>query len=379
MTRIKLEYLLCILLLILALSCSKGKQEVSKKTTEETNIIETYTIGDFKLIRKIDVHAHINSKTSKMIDLAKENNFRLLNMAVDVKGHNYPSVRKQIEIREALYKESPGTMVFGTAFTLDGWDDPDWSDRVIKQLKSDFDLGAVSVKTWKNIGMDAKDKDGNLIFLDDPKFDPVFNFIKNQGKVYISHAGEPHNCWIPLDSMTVKNDFNYFSKHPEYHMFLHPEMPSYEDQIEHRNNRLVRNGDLPFIGAHMASLEWSVDRMTSFLDRFPNASLDLAERVSHIQYQSQRDRKKVRDFFIKYQDRILYATDFGEDNESVPAELEEYMMEVWQNDWKYFCTDEMVTVPQLDTPVKGLALPKTVIDKLYKLNAEAIFTNAWVK
>ena len=119
--------------------------------------------------------------------------------------------------------------------------------------------------------------------------------------------------------------------------------------------------------------------MTSFLDRFPNASLDLAERVSHIQYQSQRDRKKVRDFFIKYQDRILYATDFGEDNESVPAELEEYMMEVWQNDWKYFCTDEMVTVPQLDTPVKGLALPKTVIDKLYKLNAEAIFTNAWVK
>ena len=256
MTRIKLEYLLCILLLILALSCSKGKQEVSKKTTEETNIIETYTIGDFKLIRKIDVHAHINSKTSKMIDLAKENNFRLLNMAVDVKGHNYPSVRKQIEIREALYKESPGTMVFGTAFTLDGWDDPDWSDRVIKQLKSDFDLGAVSVKTWKNIGMDAKDKDGNLIFLDDPKFDPVFNFIKNQGKVYISHAGEPHNCWIPLDSMTVKNDFNYFSKHPEYHMFLHPEMPSYEDQIEHRNNRLVRNGDLPFIGAHMASLEW---------------------------------------------------------------------------------------------------------------------------
>ena len=379
MTRIKLEYLLCILLLILALSCSKGKQEVSKKTTEETNIIETYTIGDFKLIRKIDVHAHINSKTSKMIDLAKENNFRLLNMAVDVKGHNYPSVRKQIEIREALYKESPGTMVFGTAFTLDGWDDPDWSDRVIKQLKSDFDLGAVSVKTWKNIGMDAKDKDGNLIFLDDPKFDPVFNFIKNQGKVYISHAGEPHNCWIPLDSMTVKNDFNYFSKHPEYHMFLHPEMPSYEDQIEHRNNRLVRNGDLPFIGAHMASLEWSVDRMTSFLDRFPNASLDLAERVSHTQYQSQRDRKKVRDFFIKYQDRILYATDFGEDNETVPAELEEYMMEVWQNDWKYFCTDEMVTVPQLDTPVKGLALPKTVIDKLYKLNAEAIFPNAWVK
>lgn len=31
-------------------------------------------------------------------------------------------------------------------------------------------------------------------------------------------------------------------------------------------------------------------------------------------------------------------------------------MEVWLNDWKCFNADEMVAVPQLDTPVKGLAL-----------------------
>ncbi len=37
----------------------------------------------------------------------------------------------------------------------------------------------------------------------------------------------------------------------------------------------------------------------------------------------------------------------------------------------------MVKVPQLDTPVQGLALPKEVIDKLYRMNAERIFPNAW--
>ncbi|MCF6296999.1 MAG: amidohydrolase family protein [Flavobacteriaceae bacterium] len=122
---------------------------------------------------------------------------------------------------------------------------------------------------------------------------------------------------------------------------------------------------------------WSVDKVSKFLDRFPNANLDLAERMSHTQYQSQRDREKVRNFFIKYQDRIVYATDIGEDNKTIIAELKKYIMEVWQNDWKYFNTDEMVTVPQLDTPVQGLTLPKEVIDKIYHLNAERIFWNAW--
>ncbi len=370
--------LLLISLIFITPQCVQKK---SKKPETMLNEIGSgpnhYGVEDFKKIRKIDVHAHINSETTTMINLARANNFKLLNMAVDVDGHNYPPIKEQVRIRSFLQKQDSDVMAFGTAFTLDGWDEPDWSDKVIRQLKSDFDLGAVSVKTWKNIGMEAKDKEGNLIFLDNPKFDPIFKFIESQGKVYISHAGEPKNCWLPLDSMTVKNDFDYFSEHPEYHMYLHPEMPSYEDQIMHRDNVLAKNTGLTFIGAHMASLEWSVDEATKFLERFPNANLDLAERISHTQYQSQRNREKVRDFFIKYQDRILYGTDFGEDDTTDPKELEKYMMEVWQNDWKYFNTDEMIAVPQLDTPVQGLLLPKDVVDKLYRLNAERIFPDAW--
>lgn len=366
-----------IALFLLTVQCAEKKDKQVETETVEAATSLNYTMDDFKKVGKIDTHAHINSETSTMIDLARDNNFRLLNMAVDVDGYNYPSIPEQVQIRSILQKENPKIMSYSTAFNLDGWDNPNWSDKTIQQLKEDFDNGANSIKTWKNIGMEAKDKNGNLIVLDDPKFDPVFKFIKDQGKVLISHAGEPHNCWLPLDSMTVKNDYNYFSEHPEYHMYLHPEMPSYQDQISHRDNMLAKNPDLIFIGAHMASLEWSVEEAAKFLDRFPNASLDLAERVSHTQYQSQRDREKVRDFFIKYQDRILYATDFGEDYTTVPAELEEYMMEVWLNDWKYFNTDEMVTVPQLDTPVQGLALPKEVVDKLYRLNAERIFPNEW--
>ena len=375
--KIYFYFLLGILLFSTTQCTQKKNKEVETKKTELESV-QNYTMEDFKKVKKIDSHAHVNAETKTMINLSIANNFRFLVVTVDPSGSSSSlTIKEKVRIRRLHKKENPEVFAYSTAFAIEGWDDPDWADKVIKQLKEDFDGGANSVKTWKNIGMKAKDKNGNDIFIDDPKLDPVFKFIKDQGKVLVSHAGEPLNCWLPLDSMTVKNDQNYFRKNPQFHMYLHPEMPSYQDQIMHRDNMLAKNPDLSFIGAHMASLEWSVDEAAKFLDRFPNANLDMAERISPTQYQSQRDREKVRDFFIKYQDRILYATDFGEGPNTVPAELEKYMMEVWLNDWKYFNTDEMVTVPQLETPVQGLALPKKVIDKLYRLNAERIFPDAW--
>lgn len=352
--------------LICLISCMNADKS-NIKTFDTSN----YSVEDFKTVRKFDIHVHINAPGKTMINLARAYNFRLLNVAVDVSS--YPPMKEQISVREKHFHEDPDLISFGTAFTLDDWDHPDWSNRTIDQLKNDFSHGAVAVKTWKNIGMEARDKAGNLITLDDPKFDPVIQFIEDQGKVLLSHAGEPKNCWLPLNEMTVKNDRDYFSENPIYHMYLHPEMPSYQEQIDQRDSMLAKHPNIPFVGFHMASLEWSVDRLAAFLDRFPNARVDLAERISHTQYQSQQDREKVRAFFVKYQDRIIYATDFQENEDTDLAALEKHMLQTWINDWRYFNTDEMVDVPQLEDPVKGLALPKNVVNKIYWDNAAALF------
>jgi hypothetical protein len=47
------------------------------------------------------------------------------------------------------------------------------------------------------------------------------------------------------------------------------------------------------------------------------------------------------------------------------------------SDWTYFATDGPVEVRQLDEPVKGLQLPRTVVEKLYRLNAERFFGDPW--
>lgn len=357
-------YLVILYAFFLATHCAPRKASEHSGT-------EHYAMSDFSKVRKIDTHVHVNTKGTTVIDMARANNFQLLNIAVSFSDKR-PLVN-QLEVRNYHLNNSPEVMQYSTAFSLENWDDEDWAEQVIAGLKKDFGNGALGVKIWKNIGMEYRDKNGELILISDPKFDPVFDFIEEQGKVLLSHAGEPKNCWLPLDSMTVKNDYNYFKANPQYHMYLHPEMPSYEDQVRHRDNMLAKHPNIPFVAVHMASLEWSVEHLSTFLDRFPNASVDLAERISHTQYQSQRDRKKVRDFFMNYQDRILYATDFQQGNNTDPEELKNYMMDTWLNDWKYFNTDEMVTVPQLDEPVQGLALPKSVVDKIYFENAAKIF------
>jgi len=144
-----------------------------------------------------------------------------------------------------------------------------------------------------------------------------------------------------------------------------------------RDRMLEKNKNLPFLGAHLASLEWSVEELAKFLDRFPNAVVDMAARMGQVQYQSQREREKVRNFMIKYQDRILYATDLTYAPDANPQEFKTEVHEKWLKDWMYLNTEEMMTAPEIDGEFQGLALPKSVIDKIYRINALKTFPAAF--
>jgi len=363
------------LLVLVALGLVACTPPKERPTETKVSAEKYYTAEDFKSVPKIDIHTHIRSELPVFVDLARENNFKLNSIVVDVP--TFASIEEQATILKQQQKDNPDIVRFTTSFTLEGWDDEGWSDKVIAKLQKDFDEGALGVKVWKNIGMIDRDKNGELITLDNPKFDPIFRFIKDQDKILLSHAGEPKSCWLPLDSMTLINDRNYFEGHPEYHMYLHPELPAYEAHIDARNKMLDKNPDIRFVGVHMASLEWSVDEIAKFLDKYPNVSVDMAERVRHLQYQAQHDYDRVREFFVKYQDRILYATDIIQNPDpGDTTRLIDYVTNLWRMDWQFFNTTEMVTVPQLGK-VKGLGLPKSIVDKIYYSNANRVFDNAW--
>jgi len=330
---------------------------------------EYYTLADFAKAKKIDVHTHVWTDRNTFVVQAKKDNFRMLNIVVDLsKGQEF--VEEQFDYCVDQKKAYPEEFEIATAFSIADWDNPDFTKNTIVWLDKCFAEGAIAVKIWKNIGMVFRDKNDELIMVDNPKLDPIFDHLAKRKIPLLGHLGEPKNCWLPLDEMTVNNDREYFEEHPEYHMYKHPELPSYEEQIAARDRMLEKHPDLVFMGAHMGSLEWSVDELAKRLDKFPNMSVDLAARMGQVFYQAIQNREKVRDFFIKYQDRILYATDKADDGEEDPDALQKDIHDRWLQDWHFFVTDDTMRSERVNGEFKGLRLPKEAVDKIFSQNAK---------
>jgi hypothetical protein len=341
----------------------------------------TYAIEDFVRVRKYDAHVHANTDDHTFLDVARDDGFEILSINVDYP--DFPTLATQAHVAHELHAADPKHFHFATTFSMKGFGGPNWTRDTTRAIDAEIKRGALAVKVWKNIGMVERNAAGKLIMLDDPGFDGVMAHLEARHIPLIAHQAEPYNCWLPLDKMTTENDRSYFLDHPEYHMYLHPEMPAYETLMSARDRFVAHHPALIFDGAHMASLEWSVDRLAAFFDAYPNAVVDLAARMTQVQYQSNADYEKVRRFFIKYQDRILYGTDLTENPPSAteraqnpPVELGEFHHEAesfWRSDWIYLATSAVQHIDAIKADSKGLALPKAVIDKIYYTNATRTF------
>lgn len=315
-------------------------------------------------ISKIDAHVHIRTENPAIMEFAKEQGFRFL--TITTRSSSQEVIDFQKGVAKSVDVTYPEDIAYITTFSMENFESPTWTEDVILGLERDFAEGADGVKVWKDIGMTFRDSLGNFIFIDDPKFDPILDFIASKGKTMIGHIGEPKNCWLPLDSMTVISDKEYFEGHPQYHMYLHPEYPSYERLIESRDNILDKHPDLIFVGAHLGSLEWDVDEVAKRLDLYPNLAVDLAARVCHLQVQ---DKEKVKEFILKYQDRLLYATDIVVNEESDMDDIIEELGAQWESDWAYFSNTEEMNSPKLYNSFEGLGLDEDVLRKIYSTNA----------
>ncbi len=111
-------------------------------------------------------------------------------------------------------------------------------------------------------------------------------------------------------------------------------------------------------------MEADVDQISDRLKLYPNFAIDTAAGVPHLMIQP---RDKVRTFFLKNQDRILYGTDLG----FQPGEDVLRICKAWEEhyalDWRYFSTGD--TFEYKGHKIEGLNLPRPVLRKLYHDNA----------
>ncbi len=323
---------------------------------------------EFKSFPKIDAHVHLETSDDSFVPLLQDNNLMLMTLVS--RSRSMPVIEEEFNYARDLHKDHPASIAFATTFSMDGFGEADWEKNTIEWLSKSFDEGAIALKLWKDIGMTFRDKDSTFILIDDPRFDPIFDFIEARDITFVNHNGEPKNCWMPLDEMTVSGDNWYFSHHPQYHMYLHPDYPSYDALNAARDRMLEKHPNLRYVGCHLGSQEWNVEELAKTLDKFPNMSVDMAARIIHFKVQ---DRDKVRAFIIKYQDRLLYGTDIlilDRDKSTGSMEkAEDILNRIWLSDWEYFTSGKIFLQKEKVKVYRGLNLPEAVLQKIYFKNA----------
>ena len=339
---------------------------------------EYYSAADFVGAPKVDAHVHYNTLDDGFVSFAKTLGMNLLTINTDAGEGFLPETQLQQAL--ALKKKHPGQFDFLGTFSVNDYGKSDFADQINATIDRCMNVGAKGLKVWKNIGMDLLDEQGNFVMADDPVFAPVFAHIEKQGIPMTAHLGEPKNCWLPYEQMTMTSDLNYYKQNPQYHMFQFPEKPSYEAQIIARDHLLERYPKIVFVGAHLGSLEWSIDEVAKRFDAHPNFMVDLAERVWYLQLQSVTNREKMISFLTTYQDRILFGSDIilTDRNSANREDKQKDMKELWLQQWKFFATDDIIptnyfTIASAPKEMKGLQLPRTIVDKIFYGNAKRVF------
>ena len=169
-------------------------------------------------------------------------------------------------------------------------------------------------------------------------------------------------------------------------MHLHPEAPSYEQQIMAQDHILERYPKLIFVGAHYGSMEWNLEELAKRLDKFPNFYVDISGRFEHCFEQTFRNRNMVIDFFKTYSNRILYGSDyFVSYNKQKWMNLfckcfpKTYMsllfnyiyIQIVKKHWLFLSTDKVIKTgrinnkPESPKHIEGLRLSKSIVDHIF--------------
>jgi hypothetical protein len=298
----------------------------------------------------IDTHTHMHRSAPGMVAALEKANWRCLSICDSREIGDQPSILDEMmRGTKILHSESKGRIAWATTFDPRPFENPNFAARVIANLQRDFKDESIAVKLWKNIGMAARSKSGDFLMPDSKVLTPILDAIDKAGKTLITHLAEPDAAWLPLGGES------YYRQHPEWHMYGKPEIPSKDAILQARDRMIARHPRLRVVGCHLGSNEEHLDQLATRLDSLPNFAVDVASRV---RYLARADRETVRQFLTKYQDRIIYATDFtlGQTDDARAASS---LLSTHEREWNYFAGPGDAS----------LGLPESILKKIFHNNA----------
>ncbi len=151
-----------------------------------------------------------------------------------------------------------------------------------------------------------------------------------------------------------------------------PALPTKEQLYMEVGHVLERHPNLKVIFAHFYFLSADLPRVAALLDAYPNVHLDISPG-SGMYVNFSKDWEAAREFFLTYQDRIIFGTDTGtsalrgERGRTRQGELEKY----WYMRTFLETTGAFQTPPafrQGPTTLYGIGLPEDALKRIYHDN-----------
>jgi predicted TIM-barrel fold metal-dependent hydrolase len=330
-----------------------------------------------KRLPRIDVHTHITPPGLERA-LALMDQWGIDGM-VNLSGMVPGPPRHMLETQLQIARASGGRIAVFTNvnFVKAIRTRPDYGAALAEELSVAKELGAVGLKIPKGLGLGYPAPDmQSVLAVDDPKLDPLFEEAGKLGMPVAIHTGDPKAFWLPPDEKNERID--ELRAHPEWSFYGEP-VPSWQELYAQFERRVARHPKTIFIGVHFGNDPEDPVNVGRMLDKYPNLYIDTAARVPEI---GRQDATKMRQFFEKYQDRILFGTDLGVgptqddmmygSNGSLPPTLDDERR-YFESTFRYFETSdkqfESPTPIQGRWKIDGIGLSEEVLRKLYFDNA----------
>ena len=235
--------------------------------------------------------------------------------------------------------------------------EPGWVDRAVAQLEADVAAGAVGIgEVSKSLGLSLRKPDGTRLAIDDPVMDPIWQAAARLDVPVFIHTADPAEFFEELDYTNER--WLELALFPNRH-YPQDEYPSFEQLVRERDNLFRRHPNTTFVTAHLGWQANDLSELGRLLDAMPNVHTE----VGAVLYDIGRQPRNARDFFIRYQDRILFGKD------SFQPEEYPYYWRVFETADDYF---DYYRPYHAFWKLYGLDLPDEVLRKLYYANAERI-------
>lgn len=325
---------------------------------------------------RLDVHTHIGldavERALKLMDWWGIDG--AVNLSGMYPGPPHHMLEKQLEAARA----SGGRIaVFANANFRHVLTETSYGQVMARELAESKRLGAIGLKIPKGLGLGYVAPGRNrLLAVDEPGLDPLFEKAGELGMPVAIHVGDPKAFWQPATPANERWD--ELQAHPEWSFHGEP-VPSWEELYAAFERRVARHPKTTFIAVHFGNDPEDPDRVAQMLDKYPNFFIDTAARVPEI---GRHPAEKMRRFFEKYQDRILFGTDtgvsadpsemmYGSTGSTPPTDADEQRF--FRSTYRYFETSdrqfESPTPIQGRWKIDGIGLPESVLRKVYFENA----------